>query len=93
MLINPEKTYLNSLNELKRNNARAESLYSEYLRLKPEYKNKSRFYIMFCLCDTARVLAFENSLHAARKFHIDFANDFFVFDYVYADAWVNKAEH
>ena len=48
---------------------------------------------MFCLCDTARVLAFENSLNSARKFHIDFANNFFVFDYIYTDAWINKAEH
>ena len=48
---------------------------------------------MLCLCNAARILAFENSLHTARKLHIDFAHNFFVFDYVYADAWINKAKY
>ena len=48
---------------------------------------------MLGLCDTARVLALENSLNSCRQFHIDFTHDFLVFNYVYADAWINKSQH
>ena len=48
---------------------------------------------MLSLCDTAGILAFENSLYAARKFHIDFADNLLVFNYVYADAGIDKTKY
>ncbi len=48
-------------------------------------KQEGWFYVVLCLGDAARVLALENSLYTAWKLHVDFADDFFVFDYVYAD--------
>ena len=48
---------------------------------------------MLGLGDAAWVLAFEDALNAAWEFHVDFAYNLFIFDYVYADAWVDKAEH
>ena len=56
-------------------------------------QNQSRFYVMFGLGYAAGIFAGENSLHAARQLHVDFADDFFVFNYVYADIRVNKAQN
>ena len=41
----------------------------------------------------AGIFAGENALNTARKFHIDFADNFFIFNYVYADMRINKTKN
>ena len=56
-------------------------------------QNQSRFYVVLGLGYAAGIFTGENALNAGRQLHIDFADDFFVFNYVYADIRVNKAQN